>query len=248
MKEKLDKRAIRSEKYQWTIVETTWGYHNNTPIDYINEEGLYYGNIIPQLTAELNDLAFKRLYEVAEKCLTDRQFSVISNLLKGSTQMEVAKLLGVNQSSVNKSINGNISYEDGGFRHGGTTKKLSHNLIKDNEYRLIIKKLDELENGGKMFYLTRSFFVSQEDFMDWLDTDIHLPTGLPLWEFEMINDFYNRYFRTYRFQDLPKLYYTKNRYNLNRAITKPPFPPKDMALVYNYWKSQLKINNVIKIK
>ena len=62
----------------------------------------------------------------------------------GYTQHEIANALGVNQSSVTKSISGNIDYKNGGVAYGGSIKKLRKLIKNDPKIQEILKRIEDL--------------------------------------------------------------------------------------------------------
>ena len=73
----------------------------------------------------LEDELKEEFWRIADTFLTNRQREVIKHCADGYTQTEIAKLLNVNQSSITKSINGNVDYKNkkGKIIYGGTKKK-----------------------------------------------------------------------------------------------------------------------------
>lgn len=60
--------------------------------------------------------------------------------------MEIAKELGVNQSSVVKSLHGNVDYRNGGKKiYGGITKKLKKAAQKSESIQTILTQINELQ-------------------------------------------------------------------------------------------------------
>jgi predicted transcriptional regulator len=78
--------------------------------------------------------------------LTARQREVIELYADGKTQIEIAKLLNVNQSSITKSINGNCDYRNGRKVYGGAKKKIQRLAERDPRIQDIFKKLAELQS------------------------------------------------------------------------------------------------------
>jgi DNA-binding CsgD family transcriptional regulator len=79
--------------------------------------------------------------------LTPRQKEVIKLLAQDKTQTEIAKKLGVNQSSVTKSVNGNCDYKgDKKVFYGGSKKRLIKLAEQDVEIREILIKIREIQS------------------------------------------------------------------------------------------------------
>jgi predicted XRE-type DNA-binding protein len=94
------------------------------------------------LQEKLN-LAYWRLIDTK---LTPRQSQVLHLTKDGYTQTEIAKTLGVNQSSITKSINGNCDYKNGRKIYGGAKKKLQALAKKDHEVQSILRQMAELND------------------------------------------------------------------------------------------------------
>jgi predicted DNA-binding protein YlxM (UPF0122 family) len=78
--------------------------------------------------------------------LTDRQKEVIRLYADGYTQMEIAKKLKVNQSSITKSLNGNVDYKDKSKKkiYGGASKRLRRIIDTDNRIKNILDRINEV--------------------------------------------------------------------------------------------------------
>jgi hypothetical protein len=60
--------------------------------------------------------------------------------------MEIAKMLNVNQSSITKSLNGNVDYKNGKRIYGGAKKKINKIIQSDDKIISILQKMEELRN------------------------------------------------------------------------------------------------------
>jgi len=143
----MERRKNRSDKYQYVIVETVCP--NEMLESFSNEDGVYkrlnpfsYNDDI----AELEDELKKEFWRIVETLLTDRQKQVIKLYADGYTQMEIAKMLNVNQSSITKSLNGNVDYKNGKKVYGGARKKIRKIIENDERIREILKKISELRD------------------------------------------------------------------------------------------------------
>lgn len=150
------KRQNRSDKYQYLIVESCF------PHDLLEafclEDSIErrlnpfkYDDRILDLQESLS-LAFWR---VVNTCLTERQATIIKLVNENKTQVEIAKILGVNQSSITKSLNGNVDYSEkdegdksGGKKrsYGGTLKKIKKIVENDPEIKEILRKIADLRD------------------------------------------------------------------------------------------------------
>lgn len=95
---------------------------------------------------ELQDQLICKIKEVINTCLTERQREVmIRTYMEQRTQMEVADMLGVCQTTVHKIISGNIDYSNGGRRYGGALKKIKKICESDQEVIGILGRLEEIK-------------------------------------------------------------------------------------------------------
>jgi predicted transcriptional regulator len=83
-------------------------------------------------------------WKVVEDCLTDRQKQVIKLVCADKTQMEIAKILGVNQSSITKSLHGNVDYKNGRKVYGGASRKIIKSLETNIRVQEILARINEL--------------------------------------------------------------------------------------------------------
>lgn len=95
--------------------------------------------------AELKDKLKLAMWRLINEELTDRQAEVIQLSASGLTQQEIAKQLGINQSSITKSIRGNCDYKNGRKIYGGASKKLKKFADKDDEIREILERISDIE-------------------------------------------------------------------------------------------------------
>lgn len=142
-----ERRPNRSDKYQWALLETVCS--NDMMEAFSNEESIYkrlnpfsYNEEIMNLEDELK-LEFWR---IVETLLTPRQREVIRLYSDGYTQMEIAKMLNVNQSSITKSLNGNVDYKNGKKIYGGAKKKLNKIIQNDTKIKDILRRIQELRD------------------------------------------------------------------------------------------------------
>lgn len=139
-------RTPRSAKYQYLIREVNFSadvlsyFSNEQSIAYRLDPFKYDEEILL-----LEDQLKEKLRNVCKERLTERQYNVLKMHLDGYTQIEIAKALNVNQSSVNKCINGNSEYgKRKGRIYGGLIKKLRRILSEDSDFQNILKRIDEL--------------------------------------------------------------------------------------------------------
>ena len=137
----------RSDKYQHILLESPCAPDMITEFSdcrglgaCLNSE--VYGEELYQLREKLK-MAFWRLIDTK---LTPRQKQVIRLYADGYTQTEIANILGVNQSSITKSINGNCDYRNGRRIYGGAKKKLRKMARTDPEIQSIFNKIAEIQS------------------------------------------------------------------------------------------------------
>lgn len=140
----------------------------------------------------LNDQLASRICDLMSSGLTVKQREVVKLTLDGYTQMEIAKMLGRNQSSVVKSLQGNVDYgKDSKFKgkhYGGTFKKMiakikEDQIIKDiccsmvncddvmfkmkNEIKLDFYPVNRMVNIN-LFYLIGTLFADHDKYLQWM--------------------------------------------------------------------------------
>lgn len=141
-----DKRGHRSDKYQVVFHEVPLdlkvmeSFDNSqslnallNPYDYDEEEW------------EIKDQLRIEFWKLAEAICTKHQFTVLTLICQGYTQQEVAAQLGVNQSSITKSLHGNVDYEHKAV-YGGIMKKLKKAVHESPIFQDLFTKLSELED------------------------------------------------------------------------------------------------------
>lgn len=154
---KRDFSRPRSAGYQYVLLEESVA--PNTLSEYLD---LYNGDakiLTPEQKEELLDLQEqlkKELWRLVDTELTKRQREVIRLRYSGvgMTQMKVARLLQINQSSVVKISSGNIDYKKELINgvvvvtkkyYGGAFKKLKKLVSLDETIQNILKKILELQ-------------------------------------------------------------------------------------------------------
>jgi len=141
----MDRRQNRSDRYQYILLETVCS--NDMMESFTNSDSIsnrldsfMYNEELIDLEEELRG----EFWRVVNSLLTDRQKQVIKLYADGYTQMEIAKMLNVNQSSITKSINGNVDYKNGKRIYGGAKKKLSKIIQNDTRIMEILSRMREL--------------------------------------------------------------------------------------------------------
>ena len=95
---------------------------------------------------ELKDQLKKEFWKLVEEVCTERQKVIVRFYADGYTQTEMAKLLGVNQSSITKSLHGNVDYSNGHKVYGGAVKKLQRFAEDNQKIQEILNKMSELRD------------------------------------------------------------------------------------------------------
>lgn len=142
----MGRKSNRSNGYQHLFAEQP--YSNEMMAEFSEAQGLVE-NYKPEDREKLLDLRDelrKQFWRLAKENLTGRQFQVIELLAKGYTQIEIAKQLNVNQSSITKSVNGNCDYRNGKKVYGGAKKKLRRLADKDPRIQEIIGRMTDIHS------------------------------------------------------------------------------------------------------
>lgn len=141
----MEKRRNRSDKYQYNLLEIACSHEMMSSF---RTEDSIYNRLNPfeysEVLMELEDQLKKEFWRVVDTLLTSRQREVIKLYADGYTQMEIAKMLNVNQSSITKSMNGNVDYKNGKKIYGGARKKIRKIIEEDEKIIEILRKMDEV--------------------------------------------------------------------------------------------------------
>jgi len=141
------RRANRSDKYQHLLLETACS--NEMMESFSTDESIYkrlnpfdYNEEILKLEDKLKD----EFWRIVEQ-LTPRQREVIKLTCKDFTQMHIAKLLNVNQSSITKSLHGNVDYQNGKKSYGGAIRRMIKITETDPVIQEIIAQINEIRDN-----------------------------------------------------------------------------------------------------
>lgn len=144
--------TTRSETYQFKILEICVDFNpasNMNLKEWSNSESLHPPTEHSEEFIELNDESQKLFLSALRSELSAHQQKVIDLKLSGSTQDEIAKTIGVCQSSVTKCFNGNVQYLKGKQgnekQYGGIVRKGMLNILKSQEMKDILKRMRDLE-------------------------------------------------------------------------------------------------------
>jgi len=141
----MERRKNRSDKYQYVLLETTCSndmMEAFTNADSISNrlDSFMYNEELLDLEEDLR----REFWRIVNELLTDRQKQVIKLYADGYTQMEIAKMLNVNQSSITKSLNGNVDYKNGKKIYGGARKKIRKIMENDEKIKSILARMQDL--------------------------------------------------------------------------------------------------------
>jgi len=140
-----ERRRNRSDSYQFVLLETV--VSNDMMESFANEDSIY-SKLNPfaynEDLMDLEDQLKKEFWRVVNTLLTPRQREVIRLYADGKTQMEIAKQLNVNQSSITKSLNGNVDYKNGKKIYGGARKKIRKIVESDEVIKGILDRMMEI--------------------------------------------------------------------------------------------------------
>ena len=143
----VDRTKNRSDSYQHFIQEALTAPDR---LSEVAESQSIYSQLNPfgynEERHELKEQLRLAFWRIVDTQLTERQKQVIHLYAKGLTQIEIAKQLDVNQSSITKSINGNCDYRNGKKIYGGAKKKLKRIADKDPEIQEILKRMEEIQS------------------------------------------------------------------------------------------------------
>ena len=141
----MEKRKNRSDAYQHVLLETAC---SNEMMESFSEADSIYNRLNPfaynEDLLDLEDQLKEQFWRIVNDLLTPRQRAVLKLASEGYTQMEIAKKLKVNQSSITKSLNGNVDYKNGKKVYGGSRKKILKIIENDPKIREILEKMKEL--------------------------------------------------------------------------------------------------------
>lgn len=140
----MEKRRNRSDAYQVIYHEIM--YSHDMLSGFSNSESIST-RLCPyqydERVLDLQDQLKEEFWRVVDEALTDKQARVMQMLGEGATQMEIAKEMGCNQSSIHKNLRGGAS-KDGSVSYGGSEGKLREACMSDPKILEILAKIDEI--------------------------------------------------------------------------------------------------------
>lgn len=143
----------RSDNYQAVLIEISFPHEL---LDIFSDHDSIYKRLNPfaynDNIAELEEQLKEQLWRIINENLTDRQKEIVKLYASGKTQMEIAKALGVNQSSITKALWGNTDYanrDNNGkpITYGGVKLKLNKIVREDKTVNEILVKIAELRDS-----------------------------------------------------------------------------------------------------
>lgn len=145
----IERKGPRSAAYQQIFHETSC---SNEMMESFKNEDSIHGRLNPfkynEELIDLEDELKQEFWRVVDTLLTPRQKEVIRLYADGYTQMEIAKMLNVNQSSITKSLNGNVDYKKGSSKsYGGSKRKLKKIIENDQRIKEILDKIKEIREN-----------------------------------------------------------------------------------------------------
>ena len=151
MTRRRDFTTNRSNGYQWVIMETP--FDSDALSDFSDSQGfagVMNDAVYKEELKELNERLRDEYWRIVETHLTPRQQQVLKLLATGMTQIDVAKVLNVNQSSVTKSVHGNTDYgKKNGKKnkksYGGANKRIKKLVDKDPKIQEILARIAEIK-------------------------------------------------------------------------------------------------------
>ena len=143
----IERKPHRSDHYQWMMHEVSVDY------DYLKSftnESSIGARLNPFKYNEELEIAKEELkvefWKLIKKHSTPLQLNVVMMWVDGYTQMEIAKTLNLNQSSVTKSLYGNSVYKDGvKIKHGGLVRKFKKITSENEKIQEILQRIQELQ-------------------------------------------------------------------------------------------------------
>ncbi len=140
----VDRTKNRSDRYQSIFTELP--YSSEMMAEFTEREGMVSRNdpVLRDRYLDAKERLRVAFWRLVNEQLTERQQEVMKLYCEGYTQIEIARKLNVNQSSITKSINGNCDYRNGKRIYGGAKKKLRRLAEKDEEIKEILLELTEI--------------------------------------------------------------------------------------------------------
>lgn len=169
-----NKRANRSDKYQYILVEVLFSSEAWNLFTSAQEKAMPLSDEKVEYLKDCDSELKDHLYQMIDEALTPRQRDVLLMYSDGYTQQEIAEFFGVNQSSITKSLNGNMDYANGRKVYGGVKKKFVKLIRNCQEIKPIMKKIHLIWEPNTVrlphYQTFRSLFGTEEQFEEWLES------------------------------------------------------------------------------
>src|SRR5258706_8373601 len=138
----LERKAPRSQGYQHLIVESL---ASHDMLESFSNDDSLQKRLNPfsynEEIFELEEALRIRFWEIVQEKLTKRQREVLKLWASNYTQVEIAKILNVNQSSITKSLNGNVDYKKNKVTYGGSKRRLQKLIELDPKAQEILGRI-----------------------------------------------------------------------------------------------------------
>lgn len=142
----VDRSKTRSSGYQHVIIESPCSPDKLTEFsDAQGVTGIVNSSSHNEELLDLEEQLISEFWRIVDSCLTPRQSQVLKLYAKDMTQIEIAKQLNVNQSSITKSINGNCDYRNGKKSYGGSRRKILKAAAHDVRIQEIFRRIAEIK-------------------------------------------------------------------------------------------------------
>lgn len=175
---KLERKAVRSDKYQYILVEVLFSSEAWNLFSEAQEKCLPLSDEKREVLLDWDRELKRELHVMIDECLTTRQREVLLLYADGYTQQEIARLLDVNQSSITKSLNGNTDYNNGKKVYGGMKKKFIKIVKRNFAIRPIMKKIHLIWEPNSVrlphYQTFRNILGTEDEFERWLDEPMPL--------------------------------------------------------------------------
>jgi|ERR1019366_2614968 RNA polymerase sigma factor (sigma-70 family) len=144
-----NRRSPRSQQYQPLFNEISVA---PDLLDSFSSQDNLYKRLNPwdysEAILDLEEQLRKEFWRIIEDNLSEKQQTLVKLIAKGLTQQEVAKILGINQSSASKNLTGSKEkLPDGTTRmYGGISRKLRIAMENDKVIKDLLAKISDLRD------------------------------------------------------------------------------------------------------
>lgn len=170
---KFERKAVRSDKYQYILVEVLFSSEAWNLFSEAQEKCLPLSDEKREVLLDWDRELKAQLHVMIDECLTPRQRQVLLLYADGYTQQEIAAMLDVNQSSITKSLNGNVDYNNGKRVYGGLKKKFIKIVKRNFAIRPIMKNIHLIWEPNSVrlphYQTFRNILGTEDEFEKWLD-------------------------------------------------------------------------------